>query len=103
MQINGQQITEQEKLNNYKKQLKELKKQVLTELVNNDIIFINKMIRMTETPMKYKELENKKLNVRTQKEFNKIQKQLDKIDTNFYKEFNVTIFGYLKTINNKGV
>jgi len=99
MQINGQQITEQEKLNNYKKQLKELKKQVLTESVNNDIIFINKMIRMTETPMKYKELENKKLNVRTQKEFNQIEKQLNKIDNNFYKEFNVTIFGYLKSIN----
>jgi hypothetical protein len=99
MQINGKQTTQQQELNLYKKQLIELKKQVLTESINNDIIFVSKMIRMIEIPMKYAELENKRLNVRTQKEFNQIEKQLNKIDNNFYKEFNVTIFGYLKSIN----
>jgi hypothetical protein len=103
MQVNGKQLTEKETLNLYKEKLKYLKKQVLTESVHNDIVHLNKMIRLIEIPMKYTELRNKQIKVRTLKENDKIEKKLNEIDNNYFKEFNITIYRYLKSKQNSKV
>jgi len=96
MQVNGKQLTEKETLNLYKKQLKELKKELKTETIHNEIVFVNRTIRRIETSIKWQELREKQSKVRTQFEFDKIQKQLDKMDSNFSKEFNTSIEDYLR-------
>lgn len=82
MILNGKKITKQEELEMYKVQLVELKKQVLTESIHNEIVFTSGMIKLIETKLKYEELKEKQMNVRSQFEFDKIQKQLDKIENN---------------------
>ena len=72
MLLNGKKITEQEELKMYRVQLVNLKKQVLTETIHNDIVHISKMIRLTETPLKFTELTKKQNNVRSQFEFDNI-------------------------------
>lgn len=82
MILNGKKITKQEELEMYKFQLVELKKQILTESIHNEIVFTSGMIKLIETKLKYEELKEKQMNVRSQFEFDKIQKQLDKIENN---------------------
>ncbi len=82
MILNGKKITKQEELEMYKVQLVNLKKQVLTESIHNEIVFTSGMIKLIESRLKYKELKEKQMNVRSQFEFDKIQKQLDKISHN---------------------
>lgn len=95
MLLNGKKITEQEELEMYKVQLVDLKKQVLTESIHNDIVHISKMIRLTETPLKFTELTKKQNNVRSQFEFDKIQKQLNKLNQTFTNEFKTSIEDYI--------
>ena len=80
MLLNNKKITKQEELEMYKLQLVDLKKQVQTESIYNEIVFTSRMIKLIETPLKYKELQEKQMNVRSQYEFDEIQKQLDKIE-----------------------
>ena len=80
MLLNHKKITIQEELEMYKLQLVDLKKQVQTESIYNEIVFTSRMIKLIETPLKYKELQEKQMNVRSQYEFDEIQKQLDKIE-----------------------
>ena len=95
MLLNGKKITEQEELKMYRVQLVNLKKQVLTETIYNDIVHISKMIRLTETPLKFTELTKKQNNVRSQFEFDKIQKQLNKLNQTFTNEFKTSIEDYI--------
>ena len=95
MLLNGKKITEQEELKMYRVQLVNLKKQVLTETIHNDIVHISKMIRLTETPLKFTELTKKQNNVRSQFEFDKIQKQLNKLNQTFTNEFKTSIEDYI--------
>lgn len=87
MLLNGKEITKQEELEMYKVQLVELKLkykefQEKQESIHNEIVFTSGMIKLIETKLKYKELKEKQMNVRSQFEFDKIQKQLDKIENN---------------------
>tara|TARA_R100001224_G_scaffold112999_1_gene96965 strand:+ start:4857 stop:5162 length:306 start_codon:yes stop_codon:yes gene_type:complete len=95
MILNGKKITKQEELEMYKVQLVDLKKQVMTESIYNDIVHISKMIRLTETPLKFTELTKKQNNVRSQFEFDKIQKQLNKLNQTFTNEFKTSIEDYI--------
>ena len=82
MLLNGKKITKQEELKMYKDQLVNLKNQVITESIHNEIVFTSNMIQLIESRLKYQELKEKQMNVRSQFEFDKIQKQLDKIENN---------------------
>ncbi len=95
MILNGKKITEQEELEMYKVQLIDLKKQVQTESIHNDIVYLSRMIRRKETPLKFKELTKKQNNVRSKFEFDKIQKQLDKLNQTFTNEFKTSIEHYI--------
>ncbi len=79
MKLNGIELTKKEELNLYRREKRQLEKEIITEAVHNELCYLGKRINKLSTELKIESLEAKRDKVRSATEYDKIGNQIDKL------------------------